>query len=488
MSEQSRQQSLVSEQATLGGLMMDSSKWYDIKDTLKVSDFLHAQHRVIYQAISDRLRANQPADVVTLCEVKGLDKAYLVQLIETTPTAANTSAYAELVKGHSERYQLRVQLTQALTSLNDTSIKPHEALQELTTHYEKITTQKRSTAFMFKSIKYATIQPQDWLIDDFIEANSLAEVFGAAESGKSLLAIDWGLSIAAGIDWQGHRTQQGAVFYVAGEGINGLTRRFSAWCIENNKDMASLPFYHSEQAAAFYDLHSAINVERAISQIIQQDKVQPRLIIIDTLARNFGGGNENSTEDMSQFVAHIDKHLRVRFNATVLLVHHTGHGSAERGRGSSALKAAVDTEYSMIKDANEVISLTCTKMKDAEHPQPKSFKIHPIDLNISDDKGNPTKGAVLIVTNYTPTTPKTSALGKNQKLGLSSLGILLEESQDYLASINKNPNDAKVLVSDWQERLDFPNNRFKETKDSLLEKGFIAIEKGFVYQLKSEFE
>ena len=487
MSEQSRQQSLVSEQATLGGLMMDSTKWYDIKDTLKVSDFLHAQHRVIYQAISDRLRENQPADVVTLCEVKGLDKAYLVQLIETTPTAANTSAYAELVKGHSERYQLRVQLTQALASLNDTSIKPHEALQELTTHYEKITTQKRSTAFMFESIKNTTIQPQDWLIDDFIEANSLAEVFGAPESGKSLLAIDWGLSIAAGIDWQGHRTQQGAVFYVAGEGQNGLARRFGAWCIENNKDMSILPFYRSEQAAAFYDLHSAINVERAISQITQQDKVQPRLIIIDTLARNFGGGNENSTEDMSQFVAHIDKHLRVRFNATVLLVHHTGHGSAERGRGSSALRAAVDTEYSMIKNDADVINLTCTKMKDAAHPLPKSFQISSIELGISDEKGNPANGPVLTATNYTPTTPKTSALGKNQKLGLSSLGILLEESQAYLESIGKNPDHAKVTVSDWQERLDI-GTRFPEVKNSLQEKGFIAIEKGFVYLLKSEFE
>jgi putative DNA primase/helicase len=93
-----------------------------------------------------------------------------------------------------------------------------------------------------------------------------------------------------------------------------------------------------------YDLHSAINVERAIGQVVQKDKIQPRIIIIDTLARNFGGGNENSTEDMSQFVAHIDKHLRDRFNATVLLVHHTGHGSAERGRGSRALKAAVDTD------------------------------------------------------------------------------------------------------------------------------------------------
>jgi hypothetical protein len=488
MTEQS-QASMWAEQATLGGLMMDSSKWYEVKDIIKTDDFLYWQHRIIYQAICDRMQAKQPVDLVTLCEVKELDMPYLIIIVEDTPTAANTVCYAEKVKEHSERYQLIKNLTQTLATLHeDVSKKPIEIWQELTDQQEKITTQKHNNAFMFESIKNTTIKPQDWLIEDFIEANSLAEVFGAPESGKSLLAIDWGLSVAAGFYWQGHRTKQGAVFYVAGEGQNGLARRFGAWCIDNSVDITTLPFYRSEQAAAFYDLHSAINVERAISQIIQQDKVQPRFIIIDTLARNFGGGNENSTEDMSQFVAHIDKHLRVRFNATVLLVHHTGHGSAERGRGSSALRAAVDTEYSMIKNDADVINLTCTKMKDAAHPLPKSFQIRSIELNINDEKGNPANGPVLIATDYAPPTPKTSTLGKNQKLGLSSLAILLEEAQEHLESIGKNPNSAKVTLSDWQERLELPVNRFHDVKNTLQEKGFIRIEKGFVYPLKSEYE
>ncbi|MCX7068035.1 MAG: hypothetical protein NTW85_10135 [Methylococcales bacterium] len=105
-------------------------------------------------------------------------------------------------------------------------------------------------------------------------------------------------------------------------------------------------------------------------------------------------------------------------------------------------------------------------------------------MNIADEKGNPANGSVLTATHYTPTTPKTSALGKSQKLGLSALAMLLEELQDHLESIGKNPDDAKVTVSDWQERLDFPTNRFYEVRDGLKERGFISIEKGFVYQLK----
>ena len=49
------------------------------------------------------------------------------------------------------------------------------------------------------------------------------------------------------------------------------------------------------------------------------------MIVIDTLARNFGAGNENSTEDMNRFVASIDRYLREEFGSAILLVHHTGH-------------------------------------------------------------------------------------------------------------------------------------------------------------------
>ena len=58
----------------------------------------------------------------------------------------------------------------------------------------------------------------------------------------------------------------------------------------------------------------------------------PQMIVIDTLARNFGAGNENSTEDMNRFVASIDRYLREEFGSAIVLVHHTGHDAASRAR------------------------------------------------------------------------------------------------------------------------------------------------------------
>src|SRR5438034_1345408 len=65
------------------------------------------------------------------------------------------------------------------------------------------------------------------------------------------------------------------------------------------------------------------------------------LVGVDTLARCFVGGEENSAKDMGLFVAGLDR-LRAATGAAVLVVHHTGRESG-RERGSTALSGAVDT-------------------------------------------------------------------------------------------------------------------------------------------------
>jgi phenylalanine-4-hydroxylase len=109
-------------------------------------------------------------------------KGLLVRIIENCPSAENTLAYADKVKEHSERHQLKRRLQETLTTVDDFSIKPHELWQELAEQQEKIITTKRSNGFMFEPIKTL-----NWIIEDFLEFCSLTEVFGVPESGKSLL-------------------------------------------------------------------------------------------------------------------------------------------------------------------------------------------------------------------------------------------------------------------------------------------------------------
>jgi replicative DNA helicase len=98
--------SIDSEQSVLGGLMLDHRALAKVVDWLKEDDFYRKDHRVIYRAIRELIEKGKPADAVTLGEwfeennlaelVGGV--GYTIQLANATPSAANITAYAEIVR------------------------------------------------------------------------------------------------------------------------------------------------------------------------------------------------------------------------------------------------------------------------------------------------------------------------------------------------------------------------------------------------------
>ena len=222
-------------------------------------------------------------------------------------------------------------------------------------------------------------RPPEFIVEELFEAETLGLIFGDPGCGKSFLAVDLALSVASGTPFHGRDVKQGSVFYIAGEGHNGLARRFAAWSKARKVSLGGVPLFKSERAAQFLDGASAKAVADAVSAMAARHGA-PALIIVDTLARNFGSGDENNTKDMSEFVAAIDD-LKARFpGCSVLIVHHSGHAEKQRARGAMALKGALDTEYRIEKDG-DLLKLMNTKMKDAEPPQPVYFNFAQIDLD-----------------------------------------------------------------------------------------------------------
>ena len=101
--------SIEAEQAVLGGLMLDNEAWPNVVERLTSDDFYRRDHANIFRAIEMLSNDNKPFDVVTLAEwlrtheqlsdVGGM--AYLGQLAENTPSAANIAAYADIVRQRS---------------------------------------------------------------------------------------------------------------------------------------------------------------------------------------------------------------------------------------------------------------------------------------------------------------------------------------------------------------------------------------------------
>jgi archaellum biogenesis ATPase FlaH len=239
-----------------------------------------------------------------------------------------------------------------------------------------------------------TAQPASirYLIDGYVPEQSLIEIFGPPGHGKSFVSMDMAFCIAGGIDWHGLETQQGPVVYIAGEGFSGIGQRVRA--LEIKHGIPAKNFYVSTQPASLTDEENAAWVAEAVR------RYKPVLIVIDTLSRNFGGGDENSTRDMNAFVSNLDTHIKG--NAAVLIVHHTGLVEKSRARGSSVLHGAMDAEYSITKD-DRLITFANTKMKESEPPPSLMFEMTVQDLNWTNEAGDPIKSIVLEKTDWTPT-------------------------------------------------------------------------------------
>jgi len=99
-------QSIEAEQSVLGGLLLDNRAWERIVGLLSDADFYRDEHRRIFRHIVRMLDRGQPADAVTVAEsldVAGESEhtgglAYLGELANNTPSAANIRRYAEIVR------------------------------------------------------------------------------------------------------------------------------------------------------------------------------------------------------------------------------------------------------------------------------------------------------------------------------------------------------------------------------------------------------
>lgn len=235
------------------------------------------------------------------------------------------------------------------------------------------------------------VRPTQWLIDGWLVRDTLAGLVAPSGACKSFLAIDWACRVATGVPFFGREVHNGAVFYLAGEGITGLRKRIAAWEKASGVPIAGAPLFIADGLPFLCDDLAgelvANEIESVAEQVFFDSGCEPALIVIDTLARAMAGANENSSEDMGAFVRAKDL-LRQRWGATVLSVHHTGHDkeAQDRGRGSSAYKAALDSEF-VIKPGDPEFTVKATKCKDWAAPPTLNLRRVIVEIQLTQDGG-----------------------------------------------------------------------------------------------------
>jgi RecA-family ATPase len=235
-------------------------------------------------------------------------------------------------------------------------------------------------------------EPVEWLIENVLPKKAFAALYGPPGSYKSFVALDIAEAVATGRPWMGREVQAaGAVLYICGEGFGGIGARIKA-CKLHNKTQAGAEIYviraaiNMRSSAEDFDLLVA-----SIKDLMEKSGVQFELVQIDTLARAFGGGNENNSEDMGAFIHNAGRIQRM-LGCAMMVLHHSGKDATKGLRGHSSLLGAVDTQLELMKvdaqpnPASPIAGtgvLTISKQKDGQDGLKIGFEMVKVEIKAS---------------------------------------------------------------------------------------------------------
>lgn len=257
-------------------------------------------------------------------------------------------------------------------------------------------TDKTYKPFKIESWQSVKDEPVNWLVEGVIPEKSFVALYGPPASFKSFIAMDIAECIASGRDWLGKKINgTGPVLYIAGEGHGGIGARIAAIKQHHNTPDEAQVYVVRSQINLRSSVEDFTNLILAIDELVQGLGVDLRMIVIDTLARAFGGGNENSSDDMGAFIQATGK-IQNRYKCSLMLLHHAGKDTTKGLRGHSSLLGAVDTQMEIIRfpQTREGLILM-SKQKDGEDGQNYGFEAIEVELPLREGEMNASKSLAI---------------------------------------------------------------------------------------------
>jgi hypothetical protein len=311
----------------------------------------------------------------------------------------------------------------------------------------------------------------EWIIQNVLPERGFCALYGPPGSYKSFIALDIAEAIATGRQWMGNEIcNSGAVLYIAGEGHGGIGARIKACKIN----------HQTQDGAEIYVIRYQLNLRssaddfnllmQSIDALIERTGIELRLVQIDTLARAFGGGNENDSQDMGAFI-HNAGRLQRKLNCALMVLHHSGKDATKGLRGHSSLLGAVDTQLELQKleqtERKEGVAgqgiLTISKQKDGQDNLKFGFEMIQININQSKESGLGLDENVSLAVKENqemideqyktpPKPPSRSGAGGVQKVALDALHKAISEHGDMRVVDNKR--NKSIHVEQWRDAFE----------------------------------
>ena len=221
---------------------------------------------------------------------------------------------------------------------------------------------------------------QQWLVDDLWACQGVGIIGGEPKCGKSFLALDLAVAVAAGVPCLRHfaAAQPGPVLMYAAEDAGHIVRRR----LQGIARAAGTPFDHLD--IAVIDVPALRLDHRLDRQRLHEtvERLEPRLLVLDPLVR-LHRVDENAVAEIAPILGFL-RDLQRRFHTAVLLVHHARKSAATRPgqalRGSSELHAWGDSNLYLRRSKTQLLMT-------AEHRAAPG--LHDIELELADHGHGP---------------------------------------------------------------------------------------------------
>lgn len=247
---------------------------------------------------------------------------------------------------------------------------------------------------------YLEIQPSTtpWLVKNVLPHRGVAFLVGATKAGKSFLAIDMALRVAAGGKVLGQTTRQSGVIYVAAEDPAGCRMRIAAWRRKFRRERDA-PFDFYGHGVNLLDQASVDELMDAMDESVARfDEMESSLglIVIDTLSRCIPGVDENNSQGMSAALLSLQR-IGLRMNCLILVLAHFGKAGEERGiRGWSGMDANSDATITLERgdEDPDLRTLTLAKVKNGRDGIQMAFRLEEVELGFDDEDGEPVSSCI----------------------------------------------------------------------------------------------
>jgi hypothetical protein len=211
--------------------------------------------------------------------------------------------------------------------------------------------------------EFAKVTPPEPIIDRLLAAE-MNLIGGPSESGKSLLARDWALSVATGEPWRGYTVPtRRNVLWVASEGLHDFSER---WESQHLWDMAADRVYVLEDPV---NLVTGGDVDWLLGEYAEE---RPGLVVFD-IVYAMGMNDDNGTKDVLPLITSLKK-ISAAWGAATLAIGHTKHGDERRFRGASAWRQLTAVEHHM---ADGLFSCEKSKISDKRTHAAKYQALYP---------------------------------------------------------------------------------------------------------------